>query len=100
MTNKTITHKIQTLNPDKRKKGVRIDQSKYVIIHASIEECLKGAGELTFKQLTQCVGIQLRKEDIGSVKWYVEIVKLDMEARNIIIRVPGSRPARYRLAHL
>lgn len=99
MTSKTITHKIQTLNPDKRKKGIRIDKSKYVIIRACIEECLKGAGELTFKQLIQCVGVQLRKEDVGSINWYVEVVKLDMEARNIIARVPGTRPVKYQLVH-
>ena len=99
MSSKTLAHKIQTLHPDRRKKGKRIDQSKYVIIKACIEECLKGSGELTNKQLVQCVGTQIKKENVGSINWYVEIVKLDMEARNIITRIPGTRPVRYRLVH-
>ena len=34
----------------------------------------------------------------GSVTWYVTCVKLDLEARGVIKRVPHSRPQLLRLA--
>jgi hypothetical protein len=34
----------------------------------------------------------------GSISWYVTTVKLDLEARGLIARVPGSHPQRLRMA--
>ena len=34
----------------------------------------------------------------GSISWYVTTVKLDLEARGLIERVPRSRPQRLRMA--
>jgi hypothetical protein len=33
----------------------------------------------------------------GSVLWYDEVVKLDLEARKIIERISGTRPPKYRI---
>lgn len=35
-------------------------------------------------------------ENLGSVSWYTTTVKLDLEARGELERVPGSRPQRLR----
>jgi hypothetical protein len=34
----------------------------------------------------------------GSVSWYVTTVKLDLETRGVVERVPGQKPQRLRLA--
>jgi len=39
----------------------------------------------------------LRERFEGSVSWYFTTVKLDLEARGILERVPGERPQRIRL---
>ena len=33
---------------------------------------------------------------VGSVNWYAKSVQLDLEAKRIIERVPGSKPLRFR----
>jgi len=33
----------------------------------------------------------------GSVNWYAEVVKLDLEAKKVIRRIPGTKPQSYRL---
>lgn len=43
------------------------------------------------------VGDKLKGSFDGSVAWYVEVVKLDLEARKMIERVPGTRPQQIRL---
>jgi len=40
---------------------------------------------------------QLKNKFQGSIAWYVEVVKLDLEARKIIKRIPKTKPQLYRL---
>jgi hypothetical protein len=50
-----------------------------------------------FGELRRLVQEQLSQgelERLGSVGWYTTTVKLDLEARREIERVPGSRPQR------
>jgi hypothetical protein len=42
--------------------------------------------------LSQAVEKEVRGKFDGSVMWYVTTVKLDMEARGEVRRVPNSRP--------
>jgi hypothetical protein len=47
---------------------------------------------MTFTQLGALVEEDLHDSFAGSVLWYYTTVKLDMEARGEIRRVPNSRP--------
>jgi hypothetical protein len=91
-----VEERMMTMHPEEGKQGVNIEMAKYVEIRAAILETLANHGEITFKGLTQEVLDRLEDSFEGSVSWYVTTVKLDLEARGVIERVPGSRPQRLR----
>jgi len=82
---------IRTLHPEK-KQGVNISKEKYEIIRKSILSTLRQHKEMTFMKLSRAVEKDLRGKFDGSVNWYVTTVKLDLEARGNVKRVPNSRP--------
>jgi hypothetical protein len=88
---------IRTLHPEK-KQGVNISREKYEIICKAIMSTLEGKKEMTFMNLSRAVEKQVNGNFEGSVTWYVTTVKLDLEARGVIKRVPHSRPQLIRLA--
>ena len=87
---------IHTLHPQK-KQGVNISREKYDIIRKAIFSTLKQNKEMPFTKLANLVEQEVNGTFVGSVKWYVTTVKLDMEARGEIKRVPNSRPQLVRL---
>ena len=82
---------IRTLHPEK-KQGVNISREKYEIIRKVILSTLRARKEMTFMNLSRAVEKEVNGNFEGSVNWYVTTVKLDMEARGEIKRVPNSRP--------
>jgi len=82
---------ILTLHPQK-KQGVNISKEKYEIIRKAIFSTLKQTKEMPFMKLARAVEREVRGTFEGSVTWYVTTVKLDMEARGEVKRVPNSRP--------
>jgi hypothetical protein len=89
--------KVYARNPDPEKEGTRVDFDKYAIIRKAILNTMhKVGGEISFKELTNTLKEQLTDFD-GSVNWYTTTVKLDLEARGIIERVPDESPQRLRL---
>ncbi len=82
---------IRTLHPEK-KQGVKISKEKYEIIRNAILCVLQTQKEITFMNLSRAVEKQVNGNFEGSVMWYVTTVKLDLEARGQIKRVPNSRP--------
>ncbi len=88
---------IRTLHPEK-KQGVNISREKYEIIRDAILSALQKQNEITFMNLSRAVEKQVNGNFEGSVNWYVTTVKLDLEARGVIKRVPNSRPQLVRLA--
>ena len=88
---------IRTLHPEK-KQGVNISKEKYEIIRNAILCVLKTEKEITFMKLSRAVEKEVNGNFDGSVTWYVTTVKLDMEARGEVKRVPKSRPQLVRLA--
>lgn len=82
---------IRTLHPDK-KQGVNIDRKKYEVIRKAILSTLHTQKEMTFKNLSREVEKEVNGNFEGSVMWYVTTVKLDLEARGEVKRVPNSRP--------
>ncbi|MBL8063319.1 MAG: hypothetical protein JNK32_09890 [Anaerolineales bacterium] len=81
----------QTLHPDEDKMGVRIDKTKYDVMRKTILGIVHRCGRITFSELAAQVREQLNGKFDGSVMWYYTTVKLDLEMRGEIRRVPGSR---------
>ena len=88
---------VKTLNPQK-KQGVNISRDKYDTIRKAIMSEVRANNEMTFMKLSRAVEIEVRGKFDGSVMWYVTTVKLDLEARGEVKRVPNSRPQLVRLA--
>jgi len=93
-----VEEKIVALNPDKNKMGVKISKAKYDVVREAIIAALRFHGELTFTELVESVNKKLSGSFDGSISWYTVTVKLDLEARNEIVRVPRINPQRLRLA--
>jgi hypothetical protein len=89
----------QTPTPDKQ--STRIDRWKYDLIHTAIQAVIpSGEQGVEFRDLAALVEQKIDPgtlEKLGSVSWYTTTVKLDMEVRGEIERVPGSKPQRLRL---
>jgi hypothetical protein len=86
--------KILTKRPS-GKSGRNIDRQKYDTLKKAIVSALK-YGELTHSELFDQLHNKLKNKFSGSVSWYGETVKLDLEARKIIERT-SSKPQKYRL---
>jgi hypothetical protein len=89
--------RVEALHPE-GKQSTNIEVEKYVVVRKAIINAMQAQdGNILFKELTQAVADQLPDDFDGSVRWYVTTVKLDLEARNIIERVPNESPQRLRL---
>lgn len=88
---------IITKHPHKGKSGLNISRAKYNVVRNAILDCLRRNGEMTFRDLTSEVRRKLEGTFYGSISWYVTTVKLDLEARHIIERIPHRRPQQLRL---
>ncbi len=94
----TVTDKIMTLHPNPSKNGVNISKEKYDQMKGAILESIEMAGEIKFMtDLRHEVNRKLGKSFEGSIGWYLTSVKLDLEARGLIERVPGKKPQYLRL---
>jgi hypothetical protein len=91
-----VTDRIKTLHPE-GKQGVNIERQKYDAIRGAIVEALREEGEIAFRDLAQEVEQRLEGGFDGSVGWYVTTIKLDLEARDIVERVPDKSPQHLRL---
>lgn len=89
-----MTEKLLTKHP-RGKTGKNIDRDKYQTLKEAILSALKGK-ELTHPELFDQLNKKLRNKFSGSVSWYGETVKLDLEARKVIERT-SSKPQKYRL---
>lgn len=85
----------QTVTPGK--KGVWVDKTKYELIEECIVSVLTRYGDIAFQNLPAKVRTVLAEPFDGSIGWYTTTVKLDMERRGIIERIPGIKPQRLRL---
>ena len=84
--------KIQLKHPA-GKKAINMDKNKYEILKKILLHSLHTKGELTHKEILQNILEEFAKSKIkfeGSVEWYMEWVKLDMEARKEIKRSENS----------
>jgi len=77
------------------KSGKNIDRQKYETLKKAIVSALQKK-ELTHTKLFKQLNKSLKSKFSGSISWYGETVKLDLEARKIVQRT-SSRPQKYRL---
>jgi hypothetical protein len=89
--------KILTRHPE-GKKGVNISKEKYNTVKSAIVESFREKGELSYTELTKQVAQKLSGNFSGSIPWYVVTVKLDLEARGLIKKAPGTSPQKLVLA--
>lgn len=88
--------KILTRHPQ-GKKGVNILLRRYEVIRDYILKTLKKEKTITYQELSDRAEKDLSDTFDGKVVWYVVSVKLDLEARNIIARIPKTSPHQIRL---
>ena len=89
----------RTPNPD-RPGTTRIPRWKFDLLRTAVLDLLQG-GEVRFSDLSGLVKRGLGASDLnnlGSITWHVTTVKLELEVRGEIERVPGSGPQRLRLS--
>ena len=91
--------KIMTLHPQ-GKMGVNILKRRYDIIKNFIISVIKDKGEITFSDLTDQAVEELSKTFDGKVVWYMVTIKLDLEARKIIERIPKTSPHKLKIKEL
>ena len=87
--------KIQTLHPLPGKTNKIISVEKYQFIKKHLLAIL-AKDELTHTELMEALYQQVKHDFTGGVQWYGETVKLDLEARKIIVRTK-SKPEKYSL---
>ncbi len=86
---------IQTLHPQADKTNKKISLTKYHFIRENILAILKNK-EITHTELMEELFVRVKDNFEGGVQWYGEIVKLDLEARQLIERTK-SKPEKYKL---
>ncbi|MEM7512113.1 MAG: hypothetical protein AAF388_14360 [Bacteroidota bacterium] len=91
-----LDNKILTLHPQ-GKKGVNIDRDKYETLKEFILQMVEARGQINYQELNEIGENTLSEHFTGSVAWYLVTVKLDLEARGILERVPKTSPHELRL---
>ncbi len=84
--------KIQLKHPA-GKKAVSISKDKYELLKGETIKYLKSNPEGTFSDISKAISQDFKERKIkfsGSLNWYLEWVKLDLEARGIIKRIPKT----------
>lgn len=86
--------KVLCSTPTPGKQPTRIDRWKYEAVRAAILAALPRAGDgVLFSELPSLVAKLLTADErarLGSVMWYTTTVKLDLETRGEIRRLPGT----------
>lgn len=88
--------KILTLHPQ-GKKGVNILKTKYNTIKDFILNTIKEHKVITYEKVSDLAIAKLSETFEGKVVWYVVTIKLDLEARGLIERIPKTSPHQLRL---
>lgn len=91
--------KVQLKHPA-GKKAVSMNKDKYHNLKNAVLEFLNKNGESTHEEICHAVAEDFKKNKIkfeGSIPWHTEWVKLDLEAKKEIKRVPGTSPIKFAL---
>lgn len=97
---RAIAKRVVARNPVKGKKSKRIDAEKYEVMSKALLKAIpRTRAGVRFMDLFDTIGSVLPRSSLpggGSLSWYLTTVKLDLEARGLIERVPHSVPQRLR----
>ena len=92
--------KVTCRTPTPGKTSTRIPAWKYGLVRSAILSVVPASREgIEFKNLSELVEKEITEvdlENLGSVSWYTTTVKLDMEVKGELERIPGSKPQRLR----
>ena len=91
-----MENKIQLLHPA-GKNAFKIDAKKYGVMTNAIIYCLQERA-LSHKEMLDAINAYFKKRKIkfeGSVEWYMEGVKLDLEAKKIVKRIKESSKLKF-----
>jgi len=90
--------RIRLRHPDRAKVGPRIELWKYEAIKRALLHAVpRKAPGVPFARLAASVSRELTRTErltVGSIDWYTISVKLDLEARGFLRRLPGIVPQR------
>lgn len=92
---KKEVEQIQTLHPIKGKVNKKISLEKYNFIRNHLLAILNTT-IMTHTDLMETLYQNVKDDFEGGVQWYGEIIKLDLEARQIIERTK-TKPEKYKL---
>ncbi|MCR9219628.1 MAG: hypothetical protein NXI21_05320 [Alphaproteobacteria bacterium] len=87
--------------PTPGKQPVRIPRWKYDRVRAAVLDAILAGGSLAFRDLRDAIAGRIPPAEaahIGSLSWHATTVKLDLEARGLVRRLPGRGPQRLALA--
>lgn len=79
------------------KSGVNILKRRYNVIRSFILDTINKRKEISFEELTDLAVEKLSDSFDGKVVWYMVTVKLDLEARKMIKRIPKTSPHKLRV---
>ena len=91
--------KIQLLHPA-GKNAFKIDGGKYEVMSNAIIHCLNKQA-FTHKEMLEAIKVYFKENKIkfdGSVEWYLEGVKLDLEAKKIVKRIKENSKLKFRIS--
>lgn len=90
--------RVECRTPTPSKQPTRIDRWKFETVRRAILEIVPADGDgVLFSELPGLVEAALAPDelaDLGSIMWYVTTVKLEMEVRGEIRRMPRRSPQR------
>ena len=95
-----MVQKIQLKHPA-GKKAISMDIQKYSAIEKYVLNCLNVKGESTHSEILKTITEDFKNGKTlfeGSIEWHMEWVKLDLEARRVIIRIADTSPIKFKLA--
>lgn len=92
--------RVECRTPTPGKAPTRIDTWKYSVVRRAILAVVPRRGDgVPFAMLADLVERKLKSKDrehLGSVRWYTTTVKLDLEVRGLLERVPFRVPQHLR----
>ncbi len=92
--------KVVCRTPTPGKKPTRIARWKYDLVREVILRAVPPAPKsVAFAELSKLVAGRISKADqkrLGNISWYTTTVKLDLEVKGEIERVPGQSPQELR----
>ena len=94
-----MEQKIQLKHPQ-GKKAVSMSKDKYELLKTEVVKYLTDNPDGTFSDLSKTITQNFMERKIkfdGSLNWFLEWVKLDLEAQGIIKRVPKTTPQKFML---